>query len=98
MDDRDRVNFLQRLGENITETRSSVYAWVLMSNHVHILYKSDKEGRGVRGVTRSKRGQVYTLHKFTKLRFECQMFRPSPYDFNSLNTINEEMGGGAVRF
>ncbi len=44
VDDRDRVNFLQRLGENITETNSSVYAWVLMSNHVHILFKSGKKG------------------------------------------------------
>jgi len=44
MDDQDRVSFLQRLGENIAETKSSVYAWVLMSNHVHILYKSGKEG------------------------------------------------------
>ncbi|MEC4685666.1 MAG: transposase [Nitrospirota bacterium] len=44
MDDQDRVNFLQRLGENITETKSSVYAWVLMSNHVHILFKSGKKG------------------------------------------------------
>ena len=38
MDDQDWVNFLQRLGENIAETKSSVYAWVLMSNHVHILF------------------------------------------------------------
>jgi len=44
MDDQDRMNFLQRLGENITETKSSVYAWVLMSNHVHILFKSGKKG------------------------------------------------------
>ena len=43
-DDQYRVNFLQRLGENIAETKSSVYAWVLMNNHVHILYKSGKEG------------------------------------------------------
>ncbi|VAX30593.1 hypothetical protein MNBD_NITROSPIRAE03-1649, partial [hydrothermal vent metagenome] len=43
MDDQGRVNFLQRLRENIAETKSSVYAWVLMSNHVHILYKSGKE-------------------------------------------------------
>ncbi len=43
-DDQDRANFLQRLGENITETKSSVYAWVLMNNHVHILFKSGKKG------------------------------------------------------
>jgi REP element-mobilizing transposase RayT len=43
-DDQDRNKFLQRLGENITEAKCSVYAWVLMSNHVHILFKSGKKG------------------------------------------------------
>ncbi len=43
-DDQDRIKFLQRLGENITEAKCSVYAWVLMSNHVHILFKSGKKG------------------------------------------------------
>jgi putative transposase len=43
-DDQDRSKFLQRLGENITEAKCSVYAWVLMSNHVHILFKSGKKG------------------------------------------------------
>ncbi len=43
-DDQDRSRFLQRLGENITEAKCSVYAWVLMSNHVHILFKSGKKG------------------------------------------------------
>lgn len=43
-DDQDRIKFLQRLGENITEAKCSIYAWVLMSNHVHILFKSGKKG------------------------------------------------------
>jgi REP element-mobilizing transposase RayT len=43
-DDQDRSKFLERLGENITEAKCSVYAWVLMSNHVHILFKSGKKG------------------------------------------------------
>lgn len=43
-DDQDRSKFLQRLGENIIEAKSSVYAWVLMSNHVHILFKSGQKG------------------------------------------------------
>ncbi|GBD98506.1 hypothetical protein BMS3Abin07_00521 [bacterium BMS3Abin07] len=34
MDDQDSVNFLQRLRENIIKAESSVYACVLMSNHV----------------------------------------------------------------
>ncbi len=43
-DDQDRVNFLQRLGLNIIESKSSVYAWVLMDNHTHILFKSGQSG------------------------------------------------------
>jgi len=43
-DDQDRSKFLQRLGENITEAKCSVYAWILMSNHVHILFKSGRKG------------------------------------------------------
>ena len=43
-DDQDRSKFLQRLGENINEAKCSIYAWVLMSNHVHILFKSGKKG------------------------------------------------------
>jgi REP element-mobilizing transposase RayT len=33
-DDQDRSRFLDRLGENIVETQSSVYAWALMESHV----------------------------------------------------------------
>lgn len=43
-DDQDRVRFLERLGQTVHEGKCSVYAWVLMSNHVHILFKSGKEG------------------------------------------------------
>jgi REP element-mobilizing transposase RayT len=43
-DDQDKTRFLERLGENITEGKCVVYAWVLMDNHVHILFKSGKQG------------------------------------------------------
>jgi putative transposase len=43
-DDQDRQKFLERLGENIIEAKCSVYAWVLMTNHVHILFKSGEKG------------------------------------------------------
>ena len=43
-DDQDRTHFLLRLRENIFETHCSVYAWVLMNNHVHILFKSGQKG------------------------------------------------------
>lgn len=40
----DKVRFLERLGKNVTEGECSVYAWVLMDNHAHILFKSGKQG------------------------------------------------------
>lgn len=43
-DDQDRSKFLQKLGENVVEAKGSVYAWVLMDNHVHILFKSGQRG------------------------------------------------------
>ena len=49
-DDQDRARFLERLGENATGGHCSIYAWVLMSNHVHLLFKSGK--RGVSSVMR----------------------------------------------
>ncbi len=49
-DDQDRSLFLDRLGRNVAEGKSTVYAWVLMTNHVHILFKSGKEG--ISGVMR----------------------------------------------
>ena len=46
-DDLDKTGFLERLGENITEGKCSIYAWVLMDNHVHLLFKSGKYGISV---------------------------------------------------
>lgn len=43
-DDQDKARFLERLGEDVTEGKCSIYAWVLMDNHVHILFKSGKDG------------------------------------------------------
>jgi len=43
-DDQDRARFLERLGENVSAAQGSVYAWVLMRNHFHILFKSGSEG------------------------------------------------------
>lgn len=36
-DDRDREQFLVRLGELITETGTRLHAWCLLSNHLHFL-------------------------------------------------------------
>jgi putative transposase len=49
-DDQDRQKFLERLGENIVEAKCSIYAWVLMTNHIHLLFKSG--GKGISTVMR----------------------------------------------
>ena len=33
-DDKDRDNFLERLGRLLVDTQTGCYAWVLMPNHV----------------------------------------------------------------
>jgi putative transposase len=43
-DDQDKTLFLERLSENITQGKCWVYAWVLMTNHLHLLFKSGKAG------------------------------------------------------
>jgi len=43
-DDQDRARFLERLGDTVSEGQCTVYAWALMRNHVHILFKSGKQG------------------------------------------------------
>ena len=43
-DDRDREKFLNRFGANVTDAGASVYAWVLMGNHAHVLFKSGSQG------------------------------------------------------
>jgi len=43
-DEQDMSRFLERLGQNVTEGKCKIYAWVLMNNHVHILFKSGKDG------------------------------------------------------
>jgi putative transposase len=43
-DDLDRTKFRERLETCIVETRCSVYAWVLMDNHVHLLVRSGAKG------------------------------------------------------
>lgn len=42
--DQDRTKFLERLGKNIVEAKCAIYAWVLMTNHIHLLFKSGNKG------------------------------------------------------
>jgi len=43
-DDQDKARFLERFGQAVREGKCTVYAWVLMDNHVHVLFKSGKDG------------------------------------------------------
>lgn len=43
-DNQDKERFIERLGQTIMEGKCTVYAWVLMKNHVHILFKSGRDG------------------------------------------------------
>lgn len=43
-DNEDKARFLERLAQTVTEGKCAVYAWVLMDNHIHILFKSGKAG------------------------------------------------------
>ncbi len=43
-DDRDRRNFIFRMGSIALETETSIYAWALMTNHAHILLRSGAPG------------------------------------------------------
>ena len=43
-DDKDRQAFVARLGHVATLTRTSVYAWALLPNHVHLLVRSSTVG------------------------------------------------------
>ncbi len=43
-DDRDKALFLERLGKNVIEGKCFIYAWVLMDNHIHLLFKSGTHG------------------------------------------------------
>ena len=40
----DREDFVERMGGLSTATKTSVYAWALMSNHAHLLLRSSEIG------------------------------------------------------
>jgi putative transposase len=43
-DNKDRDNLLERLSTILPETNTSCYAWALMSNHAHFLFRSGESG------------------------------------------------------
>jgi len=42
--DNDREDFVTRMGSIALDTETSIYAWVLMTNHAHILLRSSNAG------------------------------------------------------
>ena len=42
-DDEDKRRFLERLEEYVTSKKSAIYAWVLMDNHAHLLFRSGEQ-------------------------------------------------------
>ena len=44
VDDKDREDFVTRLGSIAQDTETSIYAWALMTNHAHILLRSSTAG------------------------------------------------------
>ncbi|MBI5409055.1 MAG: transposase [Nitrospirae bacterium] len=43
-DKHDKLKILEKMGAEVTAGRCTVYAWVLMDNHVHLLFKSGEWG------------------------------------------------------
>jgi REP element-mobilizing transposase RayT len=43
-DDKDRKNFVSRMGDLAEETETKIYAWSLMTNHAHLLLRSGSSG------------------------------------------------------
>jgi putative transposase len=41
-DDQDKPQFLERLGQKVTEASASVYAWAVIDSHAHILKRKRK--------------------------------------------------------
>jgi REP element-mobilizing transposase RayT len=39
-DDQDRDNFIDRLGDIVTETKTFCFGWALIPNHIHILLRT----------------------------------------------------------
>jgi len=58
-DDQDRDNFVERLGDIVTETQTVCFGWALIPNHAHILLRT--------GQTPLATVIIYTNHKASSL-------------------------------
>ena len=64
-DDRDRIRFLEILEEVVTLRRWVLHAWVLMSNHYHLLVETPEVGlsRGVKKLNETYAKWFNTRHR-----------------------------------
>ena len=44
IDREDKERFLERLGQTVQSSKCAICAWVIMDNHVHLLFRSGQEG------------------------------------------------------
>ncbi|MBW2739660.1 MAG: transposase [Deltaproteobacteria bacterium] len=71
VDDReDRQNFVSRMGQVASDTDTPIYAWALMSNHVHILLLSGPYGLS-RYMRRLLTGYAITYNRRHSHEFDC---------------------------
>jgi REP element-mobilizing transposase RayT len=47
-DNKDRDNLIERVALLLPETQTTCYAWVLMPNHAHFLFRSGNVGLSMR--------------------------------------------------
>ncbi len=62
-DDEDRKDLLSRLNEVVLESKAKVYAWVLMSNHVHLLIETSDKAKLSNIIKRVKGGYAQYFNR-----------------------------------
>ncbi len=103
-DDRDREEFVARMGELADETRTKIYAWTLMSNHAHILLGSGPKGlsRYMRRLLSSYASYYNRRHQrhghFFQNRYKSIVCEEDPYFMELVRYIHlNAVRGGIVQ-
>ena len=85
-DNEDRKDLLSRLNEVILESEAIVYAWVFMTNHVHLLIKTGDKAKLQRIIQRVKGGYaLYFNRKYRRTgtifdgRYKSTVVEEEPY-------------------
>ena len=70
-DDEDRIKFIQTLKECKNRSSMEIFAYCLMSNHIHLLIKEGKEDLGI---TMRRLGAMY-VYWYNCARQACHLFQ-----------------------